>query len=434
MARVVVVGGGYGGLASAARLAKLGHDVTVLEARDSLGGALGRVERDGFAWDAGATHTLLPAVVRDLFRKSGRPLERELELVPLASLRRHRFEDGVELDLPAGRADQLAAVDAALGAGAGTAWVEHVDAFADDWAALRRDYFERPYAREHADAHTRALLASRLTLHKVLRTTFRKDERLRLLAGTAAVLEGHALRDVPAWVGLWSYVEQNFGAWTVPGGMAGMADVLAARLATRRVQVELGVRVEDLVVREGRVRSVRSDAGEVDADVVVVACDPRQLPTLAVHVRRTLPVIPPVVAHVGISGDVPDLPHETVFHGDPMLVVRTGGTAPPGHHAWTVLARGRISEDPVTALARLGVRVRDQVVVQVDRSPREQVTTWGGSPYGVLWQGRGTVAQRLGPRTPVPGVHLAGASANPGAGLASVGLSASLVAQAVGPA
>ena len=31
MARVVVVGGGLGGLAAAARLAKLGHDVTLVE-------------------------------------------------------------------------------------------------------------------------------------------------------------------------------------------------------------------------------------------------------------------------------------------------------------------------------------------------------------------------------------------------------------------
>ena len=48
MARVVVVGGGFGGLASAARLAKLGHEVTLLEANAELGGALGYVEKDGF--------------------------------------------------------------------------------------------------------------------------------------------------------------------------------------------------------------------------------------------------------------------------------------------------------------------------------------------------------------------------------------------------
>lgn len=94
MARVVVVGGGLAGMASAARLAKLGHEVTLCEAGDRLGGALAPVERDGFAWDGGAASTLLPAVLRDLFRKTGRPLERELELVPLDPVREHRFADG----------------------------------------------------------------------------------------------------------------------------------------------------------------------------------------------------------------------------------------------------------------------------------------------------------------------------------------------------
>ena len=59
MARVVVVGGGFGGLASAVRLAKLGHDVTLLERSETLGGALAPVTADGFTWDAGATSTLL---------------------------------------------------------------------------------------------------------------------------------------------------------------------------------------------------------------------------------------------------------------------------------------------------------------------------------------------------------------------------------------
>ncbi|MEJ7834177.1 MAG: FAD-dependent oxidoreductase, partial [Nocardioides sp.] len=95
MARVVVVGGGLGGLASAARLAKLGHEVTLLESSPSLGGALSSVTEGGFTWDAGPTSTLLPAVLRDLFRKSGRPLEAELgdELEPLEVIREHRFED-----------------------------------------------------------------------------------------------------------------------------------------------------------------------------------------------------------------------------------------------------------------------------------------------------------------------------------------------------
>jgi phytoene dehydrogenase-like protein len=73
-------------------------------------------------------------------------------------------------------------------------------------------------------------------------------------------------------------------------------------------------------------------------------------------------------------------------------------------------------------------------VTRVDRSPRDLVQHWQTSPYGVLWQGRATVRQRLGPRTPIEGVYAAGAHATPGAGLPFVGLSAALVAQLVGPA
>lgn len=437
MARVVVVGGGYGGMASAARLAKLGHEVTLVEATDSLGGALTSVESEGFTWDAGPTYTLVPAVARDLFRKSGRPLERELELEQLDVLREHRFEDGTSVRVPAGpRGAQLAAFDE-LRPGLGQQWADHVASYTEDWEVLRRHYLEVPWEPDALPRETARDVAARLdsreTLHKRLRRTF-KDERLRLVAGHPFVADGHDLRNVPAWAGLEAYVEQRFGAWTLPGGMAGLARALGDRLATRKVTVLRATPVLDLVVRDGRVTAVLTPDGPLDADVVVCGIDPRRLPALAPYVARTMPAIPPVVAHVGIEGELPDIPPELVLHGDPMLVVRTGGTAPPGGTALTVHGRGKLAEDLLRALARHRLDLRPGLVTRVDRSPREQVEAWGGSPLGVLWQGRGTVRQRLGPRTPVAGVYAAGASATPGSGLPFVGLSAALVAQAVGPA
>ena len=412
MARVVVVGGGFGGLAAAARLAKLGHDVRLLERLDTLGGAVSSVERDGFAWDAGPTWTLLPAVLRDLFRKSGRPLERELDLVPQEVVRGHRFEDGTAIDLPGGsRAAQLAAVDV-LGAGLGAQWCAYVSGFADAWDTVRRHYLERPWRPGLTDKAVTATIFTRESLARRVRKGLR-DERLRQVATHPFTLDGHAARDVPAWLGTTAYLEQNFGAWTVPGGMARLSEALTDRLATRKVAVSTGTGATDLVV---------------------CAVAPRLLPALAPYVRRTTPAIPPVVCHLGLSGDVPDLPPETVFHGDPTLVLRTGGRAPDGGHAWTLLGRGLLAEDVVTSLARRGVDVRRQVEVRVDRSPRDQVEHWNGSPLGVLWQGRNTLTRRLGPRTPLPNVDACGAHATPGSGLPFVGLSAALVAQEVGPA
>jgi phytoene dehydrogenase-like protein len=435
MARVVVVGGGFAGTATAARLAKLGHDVTLLETLGRLGGAVGFVEQDGFRWDSGPTSTALPAVLRDLFRKSGRPLERELDLVPQEPMREHRFVDGSSVAMPSGsRSAQQEAVDAGLGAGLGQQWVDYTHEFADAWDLLRRGYLERPYLPEQVDPGVRSLLTSRLTLQKLVAKAF-KDERLRQVALHHVVLDGHDPRNVPAWVGMLSYVEQNFGMWTVPGGVGELATVMTKRLEERDVQVLLSTTARDIVVQQGRAVAVSTDDGQLDADVVVCAVDPRRIPLLAPLVEKTMPAIPPVVCHLGIVGDVPELPPELVLHGEPTVVVRTNGTAPDGAHAWTLLGRGGgLSEDLEYALARHRIRVREQVEVRVDRSPRELVELWSGSPYGVLWQGRATVAQRLSTSTPYAGVYCAGASVAAMSGLPFAGLTAAVVAEQVGPA
>lgn len=417
--RIVVVGGGFGGMAAAARLAKLGHDVVVFEASDRLGGAIGYVEAGGFRWDAGPTRTLLPAVIRDLFRKSGRPAEREIELVP-ADPTRHVFEDGTELDLPSGsRGAQIRAIDAALGSGRGEMWADFVASYADDWEALRKDWFERPYDPAHAGRRTKALLGSRKSLQRAAGRL--PDRRLRALAIGPAILAGQDPATMPAWTGLDVYLEQNFGVWTVPGGMGALADVLANRLTTRKVRVETGAPVENLLGDPTRIRGVVVGGEPVAADAVVVAIDPRRLPLLADATKRTDPVTPPRVTHVGIVGGVPDLPGETVLHGPTPVVVRTGGQAPEGAHAWTL-----IGDDPMAVLRRLG---SDAEVVE--QAARHQ---WAGSPYGVRWQGRRTLRDRVGNRGPYPGLYLAGAHTTPGAGLPGVGLSASIVAQLIGRA
>ena len=107
---------------------------------------------------------------------------------------------------------------------------------------------------------------------------------------------------------------------------------------------------------------------------------------------------------------------------------------PAGGAAYTVHGRGKLAEDILKALARHQLDLRTDLVTRVDLSPRDLVQKWHTSPYGVLWQGRGTVRLRLGPRTPIEGVYAAGAHATPGSGLPFVGLSAALVAQVVGPA
>ena len=114
-APVVVVGGGLAGMAAAARLAKSGYPVELHERSDRLGGRwAASALPSGPLVDAAPAVLGFPAPWRDLFRKSGRPLEAELArqgyaLVP-AEPAVVVFADGTELVWPADRGAQHAAL------------------------------------------------------------------------------------------------------------------------------------------------------------------------------------------------------------------------------------------------------------------------------------------------------------------------------------
>ena len=69
MSRVVVAGGGIGGLASAALLGRAGHQVTLLEANPWLGGKSRRVTLDGQRIDTGPSLVTFPGVWEELLRR-----------------------------------------------------------------------------------------------------------------------------------------------------------------------------------------------------------------------------------------------------------------------------------------------------------------------------------------------------------------------------
>ena len=80
---IVIIGGGYGGLASAALLSASGNEVTVLEKNEQLGGRAGQLVQDGFRFDTGPSWYLMPEVFEQFYKLIGRNVRNELSLVKL---------------------------------------------------------------------------------------------------------------------------------------------------------------------------------------------------------------------------------------------------------------------------------------------------------------------------------------------------------------
>ena len=490
---MVVIGAGLGGLAAAARLARLRHDVVVVEAADDIGGLLGRHTTGSFGWDTGATTVTLPATLRDLFLKTGRPLETVVELEPLEPLAHYRFAEGTRMDLPnTGLADVVAHFDAALGGRAGEEWRQFHDYATRLWTVVRGPFVESPLtgARDLARLAARhpgqlTAVTGRRTLRDVAERFFPND-RQRVLLEHHATRAGADPRRAPAFFAVWPYVEQTFGGWSVRGGMRRLVEAVHDRAVDRGAVVHTGAAVVAITTSAGRVDGVRlADGRHLPTDIVVSDVDAGHLyGDLLGHApsrRRRVRLRPSASAFtlmLGLRGRTPAIRrHSVLFPRDvdaeldgvfgatakavrePTLDVRVSHDpedAPAGCEAWTVtvsapphgsgagaidwtadgLAAG-YAHQLVDRLAARGFDVRDRIALSAYRSPAdiERATgSPGGAAHGRRVDGFLAAVRRPANRSPLPGLFLVGGSAHPGAGVPLVTMSAALVADMVGRA
>lgn len=414
MANVVVVGGGFAGLSAAARLAKLRHDVVLVEAGDRLGGRLHGHVVDGHAWPLDPETVSLPGVFRDLFRKSGRPLERVLELTKTQG-RRHLFDDRSVLDLPLGnRGNQHEAITAVFDRDEWSPWI---DQRAESWDVIRRMALDEVFPGKPAISRpVRKELRPRRTIAGLDRDFH--DERFSKIVLDPVRLAGNDPRTTPAFTAVSHYVERSFGRWRFEGGLPGLAGALEKRLEERRVTIELGESAHELVLDGTRVTGVATDRRTLPADVVVWCAPNRPAPLPRV---KLLPIIPASRTLLTLSALVPAMPDEILVHANPPIRLWSAG-----ENRWTI--EHRSGEDPLDALVRCGLDLRPYVVSRTDLTPSELVAL---GHWGWAWN-TWTSAFDVPGVAPAGGLYFAGAHAHPGGTPEAIGMATAAIAADVG--
>lgn len=466
MARIAVIGAGMGAMAAAARLAVAGHRVTVYERTATHGGAVGRFARDGFAFDTGPGLLQLPAVYRDLFVKTGRePLEQCVELVQVDPASRHLFDDGTDVVLPnASRAGAVAALDAALGGGAGARWGAFLDRARETWDRTRRPLLEEPLPADpgplgrdpYPALRTGLLRRGTSTLGEIGGRELR-DPRLAALLASYALSYGFDPLTAPASAAVLPYMEQTFGNWYVRGGMRALADAVYARCLARKVEFVFSAEVTGVREKDGRACGLElADGSGVDADQVVAGAP---LPSaLGWPHRETDLRTGRFVVCLALRGDrEAGTVHRTVVHrteralpmvtvlrpDDPALVPGPGhesltltvtvpviGGTVGGAQEWATEEHAAAFADRVVAAAETAVPgLRERVLWREVRTPADTLRETGSLqvPGPALAGAQGQLLPAPN-RSPLPGLYLAGGWSHPGGGLAHAGMSGALAA------
>ena len=420
--RVVVIGGGVGGLATAGLLARGGATVTLLERHDRVGGRAGLLEKDGFRWDTGPSWYLMREAFDQYFALMGTSTDAELDLVELDPRYRIYFEG----DDPSGPGDMLDVV-----ADPDANYARFNELSPGDGDAMRR------YAAESAELY-------HLALDRFLYTTFERpdrvvngtvlrglprlttlltrslgskvarqirDERLRKVLGFHAVFLGSSPDRAPSLFSLMSHLDLTDGVRYPRGGMYQVIRALERVAVAHGVDIRTGADVKRIVVDDDDLaQGVELAHGEmVVADLVVSGADMHHTETELLSREhqwqpeerwaKRQPGVSALLVFASVRGELPELAHHTLFFtrdwsrnfaqivGDGALeppfpasvyvsrVTATDrGAAPEGHENLVMLV-------PFPADATLGATEESRAQLHgYARRYLQQVGDWAGVP------------------------------------------------------
>ena len=96
--KVIVIGSGFGGLASALRLRAKNYQVTLLEKHSDLGGRARVFKKGNFIYDGGPTVITAPYLFEELFSLFNKKISDYVKIIPLNLWYRFVFNDGETFD------------------------------------------------------------------------------------------------------------------------------------------------------------------------------------------------------------------------------------------------------------------------------------------------------------------------------------------------
>ncbi|MDZ7693905.1 MAG: oleate hydratase [Balneolaceae bacterium] len=96
--KIGIIGAGIGGLSAAVLLAKDGHEVSIYEKNEGVGGKMNQVRAKGYRFDTGPSLLTIPELLSGLFSQCGENMDDYLQLEPLDPLCRYFYPNKTVFD------------------------------------------------------------------------------------------------------------------------------------------------------------------------------------------------------------------------------------------------------------------------------------------------------------------------------------------------
>jgi phytoene desaturase len=483
--QAAIIGAGVAGMATAARLAAKGYNVTIYEQNSSPGGKLGKLEAECYNWDTGPSLFTQPYLLQQLFADCGKQLNNYLHYESLAVNTHYFYADGTTLLSYKNRLLLDKEIEEKLGIHASTVF-GFLDEMEDAYHDIGTIFLDKPIHLLSTWVNKRVLTALRTLKSAYIFSSMHAYHVRRLqhpklvqLFDRFATYNGSNPYQAPAMLCMIAHLEMNKGAYYPAGGMISIANALHALCKNLGVTFYFDTRVDKITTNSHVVNGIVVNGINIPADVVVSNSDVYYTykhllgnDKKAAKIKQQERSSSAVIFYWGINTTFKNLGLHNIFfaedykaefdavfrvheiYHDPTVYVNIttkmeSSHAPAGCENWFVLVNAPdaryVTNEMVASLKKnvlkklsklLGADIAQHIVTEQVLTPQliaQQTGSYLGALYGTASNNKMAAFLRHSNVSSIyKNLYFAGGTVHPGGGIPLCLRSARLVADAVG--
>jgi phytoene desaturase len=273
--QAIVIGSGFGGIASALRLRAKGYAVKVIDRAPMLGGRAQVFSRNGYKHDAGPTVITAPFLLEELFELYQEKLEDHIKLVPLTPWYRFYFSDKSTFDYGGSLEQTLSEIDR----------IEPKDK-AGYLKLLKhsKNIFDIAFTQLSSIPFHRFFLMLSLIPKLIILRSYETvwgtvsrhliSPKLRQAFSIQPLLVGGNPFSTTSIYGLIHYLERAYGVFFAMGGTGAIVNALKNLMERHGIEIYLSTTVKNIVIDHDKATGLTLEDGtKVNADIIVSNVD-----------------------------------------------------------------------------------------------------------------------------------------------------------------
>ena len=320
---VKIIGSGFSSLSAACYLAKEGHEVTVYEKNDSLGGRARQLKKEGFTFDMGPSWYWMPDVFERFFADFDKKPSDYYELIKLSPAYRvyYGINDFITI---ADNLEEIVNTFEFIENGSGKVLKKFMTDAKNNYDIAIKDLVYRPGVSplELITLETAKKVGQFFsTISRDVRSKF-KNERLIQILEFPVLFLGAKPSDTPSFYSFMNYADFGMGTWHPKTGMYDVVQAMVDLAKSLGVKFKTNANIEKIVVENKKAVALINN-GEIEyADIVLSGADYHHTETLLDKKHRMYSekywnsrVFAPssLLFYVGFNKKIENITHHALF-------------------------------------------------------------------------------------------------------------------------